>query len=103
MAIKAREGQLPLEDMKGASVTITNIGSVGGTYATPIINHPEVAILGVYKMTDKPLFKEGQFHPVKVMNFTITCDHRLMMEPLRLDSSLHLLNALKIRATSCSI
>ena len=78
LATKAREGQLSLEDMKGASVTITNIGSVGGSYATPIINHPEVAILGVYKMTDKPVFKEGQFHPAKVMNFTVTCDHRLI-------------------------
>lgn len=78
LATKAREGQLPLEDMKGASVTITNIGSLGGSYATPIINHPEVAILGVYKMTDKPLFKEGQFCPAKVMNFTVTCDHRLI-------------------------
>ncbi len=78
LANKARKGELPLENMKGATVTITNIGSVGGTYATPIINHPEVAILGVYKMTDKPLFKDGQFFPVKVMNFTITCDHRLI-------------------------
>ena len=78
LASRAREGQLAREDMKGATVTITNIGSVGGTYATPIINHPEVAILGVYKMTDKPLFQDGEFYPAKVMNFTLTCDHRLI-------------------------
>ena len=78
LATQAREGRLSLEDMKGASVTITNIGSIGGTYATPIINHPEVAILGVYKMVDKPVFQDGEFHPAKVMNFTVTCDHRLI-------------------------
>ena len=78
LATQAREGRLALEDMKGASMTLTNIGSVGGTYATPIINYPEVAILGVYKMTDRPVFKEGEFYPEKIMNFTITCDHRLI-------------------------
>ena len=78
LAEQARQGNLARENMKGATITITNIGSVGGTYATPIINHPEVAILGVYKMTDKPLFQEGQFVPSKAMNFTLTCDHRLI-------------------------
>jgi hypothetical protein len=61
------------------SVTITNIGSVGGTYATPIINHPEVAILGMYKFSDKLILgKDNQIQVVKVMNFTITADHRLI-------------------------
>ncbi|USN47205.1 MAG: 2-oxo acid dehydrogenase subunit E2 [Pseudobdellovibrionaceae bacterium] len=78
LASKARAGKIGLEDMKGATITITNIGSVGGTYATPIINHPEVAILGMYKMTDKPVFKDGKFKAAKVMNFTATCDHRLI-------------------------
>ncbi len=78
LALKARDGKLALDEMKGATITITNIGSVGGTYATPIINHPEVAILGMYKITDKPVFKDGEFYPEKVMNYTITCDHRLI-------------------------
>ena len=78
LATKARDGKLSLAEMKGATITITNIGSVGGTYATPIINHPEVAILGVYKMTDKPIYKDGKFRPAKVMNYTVTCDHRLI-------------------------
>lgn len=78
LAQKARDGKLSLEEMKGATITITNIGSVGGTYATPIINHPEVAILGMYKITDKPLWKDGQWVPQKVMNYTVTCDHRLI-------------------------
>lgn len=78
LAGKAREGKLALEDMKGATITITNIGSVGGVYATPIINHPEVAILGVYKIQDKPIWNGKEFVRGQVMNFTITCDHRLI-------------------------
>ena len=78
LAKKARDGKLSLEEMKGATITITNIGSVGGTYATPIINHPEVAIIGMYKVDWKPVYKDGQFVPTQVMNFTATCDHRLI-------------------------
>ena len=75
---KARDGKLALEEMKHATITITNIGSVGGMYATPIINHPEVAILGMYKITDKPVVKDGKLDVIKVMNFTVTADHRLI-------------------------
>ncbi len=75
---KARDGKLTLEEMKHATITITNIGSIGGTYATPIINHPEVAILGMYKITEKPIVKDGKLDVIKVMNFTITADHRLI-------------------------
>ncbi len=78
LAVKAREGKLALEDMRGATITITNIGSVGGLYATPIINHPEVAILGMYKIQDKPVWVKDRFESSQVMSFTITCDHRLI-------------------------
>lgn len=78
LATKARDGKLALDEMKGATITITNIGSVGGVYATPIINHPEVAILGMYKIQDKPLWVNDKFVRTQVMNFTITCDHRLI-------------------------
>ncbi|RME16893.1 MAG: 2-oxo acid dehydrogenase subunit E2 [Bdellovibrio sp.] len=78
LANKARLGKLSLEEMKGATISITNIGSVGGTYATPIINHPEVAIIGMYKIVDKPVMINGKFRAAKVMNFTATCDHRLI-------------------------
>lgn len=78
LAGKARDGKLALDDMKGASITVTNIGSVGGLYATPIINHPEVAILGVYKIQDKPVWNGKEFERAQYMNFTITCDHRLI-------------------------
>ena len=75
---RARDGKLKLDEMKGASITITNIGSVGGTYATPIINHPEVAILGMYKISDKPVLRDGKIDFIKSMNYTVTCDHRLI-------------------------
>ena len=75
---RARDGKLKPDEMKGATITITNIGSVGGTYATPIINHPEVAILGMYKIQDKPVIKNGALATIKSMNYTITCDHRLI-------------------------
>lgn len=76
---RARDGKLKPDEMKGATITITNIGSVGGTYATPIINHPEVAILGMYKIQDRLVLKEnGSVGTQKVMNFTITADHRLI-------------------------
>lgn len=82
LAKKARDGKLALDEMKGATITITNIGSVGGTYATPIINHPEVAILGMYKISEKPVIKHTdqgmELDIMKVMNFTITADHRLI-------------------------
>ena len=78
LANKARDGKLGLEEMKHATITITNIGSVGGVFATPIINHPEVAILGMYKIVDRPVWENGTWKPVKMMNFTITCDHRLI-------------------------
>lgn len=78
LAGKARDGKIGIEDMKGATITITNIGSVGGTYATPIINHPEVAIIGMYKLETKPVWDGKAFAPKQTMNFTATCDHRLI-------------------------
>lgn len=78
LAGKARDGKLSLDEMRGATITVTNIGSVGGVYATPIINHPEVAILGVYKLQDKPIWNGKEFVRGQVMNFTVTCDHRLI-------------------------
>ncbi len=78
LSSKARAGKLAPDDMKGGTISITNIGSIGGAYATPIINHPEVAILGMYKITEKPIIKDGQLAAIKVMNLSITADHRLI-------------------------
>ena len=79
LSTKARANKLSPDDMKGGTISITNIGSIGGAFATPIINHPEVAILGMYKITDKlVLEKDGKVSSVKVMNLSITADHRLI-------------------------
>ena len=78
LAMKARDGKITAEDMRGATITVTNIGAIGGTYATPIINHPQVAIIGMYKLETKPVFIDGEFQPTKIMNFTATADHRLI-------------------------
>ena len=78
LATRARAGKLALDEMKGACFTITNIGSVGGTYATPIINHPEVAIFGMYKIQERPIINDGELDVASFMNFTVTCDHRLI-------------------------
>ena len=78
LATRARDGKLALDEMKGATFTITNIGSVGGTYATPIINHPEVAIFGMYKIQERPIIRDGELDVASFMNFTVTCDHRLI-------------------------
>lgn len=79
LSTKARANKLAADDMKGGTISITNIGSIGGAFATPIINHPEVAILGMYKITDRlVLEKDGKVSSVKVMNLSITADHRLI-------------------------
>ena len=76
---KARSASISLEEMKGATITITNMGSIAGEWASPIINPPEVCILGMYRMFDKPVWKNnGSFRPEKTMNFSVTCDHRLI-------------------------
>lgn len=58
LATKAREGKLAPHEMKGASMSITNIGSAGGQWFTPVINHPEVAILGIGRISEKPVIKK---------------------------------------------
>ena len=78
LAEKARTGNISPDDMNGGTITITNIGSLGGEYATPIINAPEVAILGMYRLYVKPYWDGSSFKPKKTMNFSLTCDHRLI-------------------------
>jgi pyruvate dehydrogenase E2 component (dihydrolipoamide acetyltransferase) len=78
LSAKARANKLAPDDMKGGTISITNIGSIGGAFATPIINHPEVAILGMYKIHDKLVLKDGKVDSIKVMNLSITADHRLI-------------------------
>lgn len=78
LAEKARARTLALEQLRGGSFTITNIGSAGGLFATPIINYPEVAILGVYRMQDRPVVREGSIVVRKMLTLSITFDHRVI-------------------------
>ncbi|CAM4033350.1 branched-chain alpha-keto acid dehydrogenase subunit E2 [Bacillus manliponensis] len=78
LATKAREGRLAPAEMKGASCTITNIGSAGGQWFTPVINHPEVAILGIGRIAEKPVVKNGEIVAAPVLALSLSFDHRLI-------------------------
>jgi pyruvate dehydrogenase E2 component (dihydrolipoamide acetyltransferase) len=78
LSAKAKERKIKLEDLKGSTFTISNFGSFGGTYATPIINYPNVAILGSGKIADRPWVKKGEIVIRKVMSLSLTFDHRVI-------------------------
>ena len=74
---KARDRKIKLEEIKGSSFTITNYGHFGGTFATPIINYPDVAIFGTGRIADKPWVKDGQIVIRKILPISLTFDHRV--------------------------
>ncbi len=74
---QARDRTIKLEDLKGSTFTITNYGTYGSTFATPIINYPDVAILGTGKITDKPWVKGGRIVVRKILPLSLTFDHRV--------------------------
>lgn len=78
LATKARDGKLAPNDMKGASCSITNIGSAGGQWFTPVINHPEVAILGIGRIAEKPVIKNGEIVAAPVLALSLSFDHRMI-------------------------
>lgn len=78
LATKAREGSLAPDEMKGASCTITNIGSAGGQWFTPVINHPEVAILGLGRIQEKPIVRDGEVVVAPVLALSLSFDHRVI-------------------------
>ncbi|QDU18695.1 2-oxo acid dehydrogenase subunit E2 [Urbifossiella limnaea] len=78
LADKARAGKLGLDDMRGGTFTITNLGGVGGTAFTPIVNYPEVAILGLSRSALQPVVKDGQIVPRLMMPLSLTYDHRVV-------------------------
>ncbi len=75
---KARKRTIDLADLKWGTFTISNYGAVGGIYGTPIINHPEVAILGVGKIKDMPVVKEGKIEIRKILHLSLSFDHRVV-------------------------
>ena len=74
---KAKERKIKLEEMRGSSFTISNWGHFGGTFATPVINYPDAAILGTGRIADKPWVKEGQIVIRKILPLSLTFDHRV--------------------------
>ncbi|ADH99114.1 dihydrolipoyllysine-residue acetyltransferase [Salisediminibacterium selenitireducens] len=78
LADKARNGSLSSDEMKGGSTTITNIGSAGGQWFNPVINHPEVAILGLGRIAEKPIVKEGEIVIAPVLALSLSFDHRVI-------------------------
>lgn len=78
MSRKARERKITLEELKGSSFTITNYGSFGGVYATPIINYPDIAILGTGRIKERPWVKDGAVVARKTLPLSLTFDHRVL-------------------------
>jgi len=74
----ARSRRIAVEDLKGSTFTITSAGSIGGIMATPILNYPEVGILGVYKIVERPMVDDGEIVIRDMANMTITLDHRIV-------------------------
>ncbi len=92
LAEKARDKKLSLEEMSGGGITISNLGGIGGTYFTPIVNWPEVAILGVSRGTTEPVWrpstssgrpepgegKDGRWEPRQMLPLSLSYDHRVI-------------------------
>ena len=75
---KARDRKLSLDEMAGGVFSVTNLGGIGGTSFTPIINYPEVAILGLSRTSTAPLWKNGQFVPRQMLPLSLSYDHRVI-------------------------
>jgi pyruvate dehydrogenase E2 component (dihydrolipoamide acetyltransferase) len=78
LAEKARAGKLMPDDMRGGTFTITNLGGIGGTAFSPIINYPEVAILGLSRSSWQPVVRDGKIEPRLMLPLSLTYDHRVV-------------------------
>ncbi|MFY9343554.1 MAG: dihydrolipoamide acetyltransferase family protein, partial [Planctomycetota bacterium] len=78
LAARTREGKVTVDDLTGGTFTITNAGNIGGLFATPVINFPEVAILGVHAIKDAAIVKDGAIVVGKKMYLSVSIDHRLV-------------------------
>ncbi|MDB5959746.1 MAG: aceF, partial [Massilia sp.] len=78
LSAQARDGKLKPADMQGASFTISSLGGIGGTYFTPIINAPEVAILGLSKTAMEPVWNGKEFEPRLMLPLSLSYDHRVI-------------------------
>lgn len=78
LADAARDGSITRDELTGSTITISSLGRMGGIVSTPVINSPEVAIVGVNKVATQPVYKDGGFVPRKVMNLSSSFDHRIV-------------------------
>jgi 2-oxoisovalerate dehydrogenase E2 component (dihydrolipoyl transacylase) len=78
LADAAKKGTATREELSGSTITITSLGALGGIVTTPVINHPEVAIVGVNKMQVRPMWDGSAFVPRKMMNLSCAFDHRII-------------------------
>ncbi len=78
MADRARQRKLPIEEMRGGTFTITNLGGIGGTGFTPIVNWPEVAILGMSRARLQPVVRNGEIVPRLILPLSLSYDHRVI-------------------------
>ncbi|MBK8099772.1 MAG: 2-oxo acid dehydrogenase subunit E2 [Planctomycetes bacterium] len=78
LAARTRDGKVSVDDLTGGTFTITNAGNIGGLFATPVINFPEVAILGVHAIKDTPVIKNGAIVAGKKMYLSVSIDHRIV-------------------------
>jgi len=78
LSIIARNGSITVEELTGSTITISSLGALGGIAATPIINYPEVAIIGVNKVATRPVYIDGTLYPRQIMNLSSSFDHRVV-------------------------
>jgi 2-oxoisovalerate dehydrogenase E2 component (dihydrolipoyl transacylase) len=78
LASSARSGKAAREELSGSTITITSLGALGGIVTTPVINAPEVAIVGVNRVIEKPVVRDGQIVVRKTMNLSSSFDHRVV-------------------------
>ena len=78
LTAKARDGKLTIDDMRGGCFTISNAGALGGDVFTPIVNWPEVAILGMGRTLTEPKYESGTFIPKQMLPLSLSYDHRVI-------------------------
>jgi 2-oxoisovalerate dehydrogenase E2 component (dihydrolipoyl transacylase) len=78
LAEAARSGKARSEELSGSTLTVTSLGPLGGIATTPVINRPEVAIIGPNRVIERPVIRDGEIAVAKLMNLSISCDHRVV-------------------------
>ncbi|HKR16709.1 dihydrolipoamide acetyltransferase family protein [Rhizorhapis sp.] len=78
LSAAARDGKAARAELSGSTITVTSLGALGGIVTTPVINRPEVAIVGVNRIIERPVIKDGEIVAAKLMNLSTSCDHRVV-------------------------